>query len=163
MTMKYIGIDPGKSGGLAILDDHGAIAELTKTPPTLRGLCITMERWSGDVFVMVEKVGGFMATSKDGSKFNPASAHTMFEFGRTFGHLESLLIALQIPHEFVMPAVWQKGVGIERKRENENRSQWKGRLRSFSQELYPDADTTLATADALLIAHYCYKTKGTVR
>lgn len=102
--MIYIGIDPGKSGALAVLyDDWGdnVVVRIvsfddTEYTSTLRDL-------SGQrVKACLEHVGPM-----------PGQGVTsMFNFGQNFGYIKGLLEALQIPYELVRPQKWKKEFGI---------------------------------------------------
>jgi len=164
--MLFIGIDPGGSGGIAVLGPKKEIVALYKLPPTLLGIRTVAGRWNGDAFVMLERIGGFMAAKDetwDGSrKMNVAAAHTMFTMGRNFGWLESVLLCCRLHYELVMPSVWHRSVGIDPRYKGESRTNWKGRIAEHARKLFPGTDITLATADALLIALYCWQAKKTV-
>ena len=129
-------------------------------PPTLTDVWKWFQEVVGfpsDLFTVIEKVGGYVG----GSGGNIGSA--MFRFGESSGALKAFLIAAGIPYEEVTPGVWQKGVGVTCRKKTESKTQWKNRLKSRAQALYPSLQVTLATADALLIATYCQrKREGTL-
>lgn len=151
----YVGVDPGASGGLVCLSSDGI--EAIPMPETERDCWEWFNslggRPAGHIFAMIEKVGGFMAGR--GTKGNMAAAHAMFNFGVSYGGLRMALIAASIPFEEVTPQKWQKGLGIVGRGKEESRTQWKNRLKSKAQQLFPKVRMTLATADALLITEYC--------
>lgn len=143
----YIGVDPGKGGGLAAV--RGAEFSLTPMPPT----DMDIYRWLLDhrgepVFAVMERVTGYIG---DGG--NPGAR--MFAFGQNYGALRMALIAVGVPFETVTPAVWQRAVGVTPRKKTETKTVWKNRLKSRAQELFPRAPITLATADAILLAEYC--------
>lgn len=146
----YLGIDPGKNGGLAIV---GAREDATKMPGTERDLWDCFARLAEDTglhpHAVIEKVGGYIR----GSQGNIGSA--MFNFGVGYGMLKMALVAAHIPFEEVTPRTWQKSVGISPKRKAESKQQFKNRIKGIAQRLFPNLQVTLATADALLIAEYC--------
>jgi hypothetical protein len=97
--------------------------------------------------------------------FPGAGVSSMFTFGRNAGLLIGILLANHIPHEEIEPRTWQKALGIPPRIKKpkkpkpfiqypaeETQAQWKNRLRSKAQTLFPNLNITLATADALLIA-----------
>ncbi len=169
--MIYIGIDPGLSGGIAILNHpegfQGSL-RVFKMPPTEADLVGTLRpfapgwqpmaeehrgkddegtaHWtSGDtVMVWVEKVG---AMPTDGRA-------SLAKFMTNYGLIRGILATLGIRREFVRPVDWQRIAGIKRK-PKEKRTPWKNRLKQRAQELFPGAKFTLATADAALIAEAC--------
>lgn len=102
--------------------------------------------------VMMEKTSGFIGTARPGSR--------MYQFGRNAGRWEGLFLATKgtLP-ELVDPKTWQSALGIDKRKKSENRQQFKNRLKSFAQTLFPDIVVCLATADAILIAEYCRRLK----
>ncbi len=156
----YMGIDPGKSGGLALLFDDKVIA--VKMPETPADVLQWIRESSFKCVAVIEQVGGYAPSKKDGNKF-VAGSSAMFNFGKGVGHLEMALLACNIPTESVSPRKWQKALGISRRKKTETKTQWKNRLKSVAQRLFPSEKVTLATADALLIALYCKrKHQGTL-
>jgi hypothetical protein len=149
----YIGIDPGKSGGLACLNG-GSPFSVEAMPPTDADVLnwfnsqngVNQQCWV--VFAVLEKVGGYLRGNA-----HPGSA--MFNFGANYGALRMALTAAGIPFEEVMPGVWQRGLGIPPRKKTENKGKWKNRLRAKAQQLFPGVKVTLATCDALLIAEFC--------
>jgi hypothetical protein len=161
--MNFLGIDPGKSGGLAILDYEGRVIELTRMPK-VRGEDeideVGVWQWISrhltapvKCVVWIEKVSGYIGNAHTGS--------SMFEFGVSYGGLRMAVVAAQgYGHNEVLPQDWQRYLGIEPRRKKkgtykgESKPAFKGRLKAFAQRLYPDVKVENATADALLIALY---------
>jgi hypothetical protein len=144
----YLGIDPGGKGGMAVIFPDGQIALQSFENWTDRDVWdrITAVEGSG-TFAVLEKVGGYIP----GAGGNIGSR--MFEFGQSYGMVKGFLVATGIPFEEVTPPVWQKAFGL-RKGKDETKSKWKARLRAKAQELFPTANVTLGTCDALLLAEY---------
>ena len=142
---RYIGIDPGVNGGIAVLSADGSVLCVTKMPPTPRDLFDFLSQYSEDSFCVLERVGGLPG--------NGGSA--MFNFGKGYGHLQMALVALGIPTEDVTPNKWEKvyQLGTSGKF---SKTEWKNRLKGKAQQLFPSLvkKITLATCDALLIAEY---------
>ena len=102
--MIYIGIDPGKSGAMAVIsertnkqivipfDEERYIAKLR--------ICTGL-----DCRVCLEHV---TAMPKQG-------VTSMFHFGENFGYIKGLLEAFKIPYELVRPQKWKKEFGISDK------------------------------------------------
>ena len=108
--MRIIGIDPGLSGGIAILDDlkifdlfdMPIMAEGKKNKNQLNSAqlvnIIKKNIISGSTSVIVEQVGAM-----------PGQGVTsMFNFGQTFGVIKGICAALKIPIYFVRPSKWKK-------------------------------------------------------
>lgn len=164
----FIGIDPGKKGGLVALNPDGSIEAVTM-PSADKDLWqwFLNHSWqnSRTAFAAIEKVGGYI-------KGREGTGAAMFTFGSGYGKLLMALTAAGIPHVCVPPNVWQQALGVPpRKKRNkktgakgETDSEWKNRLKDAAQRRFPTVDVTLATADALLIADYCRRyNNGTLR
>lgn len=146
----YIGVDPGASGGMAVLRESGAEAvAMPDTEFDIWDWFSTLRLTGDDIpFAVIEKVGGFIQGS-------PQPGSAMFKFGASYGGLRMALVAAGIPFEEVTPQAWQKALGIAKRKSNESKSQFKNRLKARAQQLFPDYKITLATCDALLLAEYC--------
>lgn len=102
--MVYIGIDPGKSGAMAVLYDDwrdNVVVRVIKFDS--REYAQTLRDLSGQrVKACLEHVGAM-----------PGQGVTsMFNFGQNFGYIKGLLEAFQIPYELVRPQKWKKAFGI---------------------------------------------------
>lgn len=171
--MIYIGIDPGKSGGIAVsyrtpdgwLDDV-AIYNMPATPADLLHL---LERYDprrdgarepggNATRAVLERVNagvwGHVAGGK--AKRGQMGVSSAFTFGRGYGWIEMALLAARIPFDLVMPITWQTALGC---RTHGDKNITKAR----AQALFPAFKVTHAIADALLImkyAHYLDTTGG---
>jgi len=137
-TKKYfMGIDPGKNGGIALLSKGEAIP--FKMPATERDISDIFEEYSSKISIAVlEKVHSM---PKQGVK-------STFTFGMGYGFLRGMLIAHKIPFEDITPMTWQKNLQCLSKGD-------KNVTKQKAQQLFPDIKITHALADALLIAEYC--------
>lgn len=140
--MSYLGIDPGVSGGLALVS-NGA-AEAVKMPAT-EADCLQWleERRAKVTHALIEKVH-----SRPGQ-----GVSSTFKFGKNYGLLRGLLVALRIPFEEVAPGKWQRALGCLSGGD-------KNVTKAKAQQLFPALRVTHATADALLIAEHCRRTRG---
>ncbi len=154
--MLFIGIDPGKSGGIAFnpADQDPTEVNATKMPATERDTWYEINggsygKYSDDTFALIEKVGPM-----------PGQGVTsMFSFGRNYGMLRAFLIAAGIPFETVSPQKWQREFGlIVPKSKGLTDTQKKNLHKAKAQELFPHLKITHAIADALLIAKYAQRT-----
>ena len=133
--MKLIGIDPGKSGGIAIISNDECFA--IPMPETERDIYDYLKDNSKDAFCIIEQVHAM-----------PGQGVTsMFTFGMGYGGLRMALVAAAIPFETVTPQKWQKALQCQTKGD-------KNVSKRRAQELYPKLKITHAIADAILIAHY---------
>ena len=141
-----IGIDPGKSGGIAwawfgTADVH---AVAIKMPATEKDISDTFSELADvNAHAYIEKVGAM-----------PGQGVTsMFSFGRNYGFLRGCLIAHGIPFDDVTPQKWLGSFGLKRKK-NETGTAWKNRQKGHAQQLFPGLAITHATANALQIMEY---------
>lgn len=139
----YIGIDPGQAGGIALLGEDSV--EVHKMPATEHDIWeIFAATWSLKYFALIEKVHSMPGQG----------VASTFKFGKGYGFLRGCLVAAGCPFDEVTPQKWQRGLDIPKRKTTETKTQFKNRLKQKAQQLYPTVDVTLATADAILIAHY---------
>lgn len=134
--MICIGIDPGKSGGLAFLYDAGPA--VYPMPATEIDLWRLLGGLSEPARAMLERV----------SSSPQMGVVSAFTFGAGYGRLRMALAAAGIPFDEVSPARWQAAMGC---RSGGDKNVTKRR----AQELFPAERVTHAVADALLLAEYC--------
>jgi Holliday junction resolvasome RuvABC endonuclease subunit len=149
--MAILGIDPGKSGALALVgkravvdgefvlvDETGVVELPFKLDNTERDIWECLVSWRPQIeFAYLEKVHSM---PKQG-------VVSSFKFGQSYGFLRGMLIALEIPWEAVTPQKWQGALSCRTKGD-------KNITKARAQELFPDVRVTHALADALLIAEY---------
>ena len=148
LQRHYIGIDPGKSGGIAWSSPNG-----DRSAP----LPATLGDFREQVFNILGEQGFFHAISESVCylesppkfvKAIPGSA--VFVMAQSFGRIEGVLAAFKVPTVTITPQAWQKAHGLGTRGEMTT-TQWKNKLKARAQSLYPEERVTLATADALLI------------
>lgn len=138
--MLFMGVDPGASGGIAIVDHEGRLVFVTKMPDTERDI---YQAISNDVdYTYIEKVHSFPGQG----------VSSTFKFGVSYGGLRMALIAAGLRFETVTPQRWQATLQC---RTAGNKNITKRR----AQELFPDMKVTHAIADALLIAEYARRVR----
>jgi hypothetical protein len=142
-----LAIDPGASGGIAVLDSEGN-PNCFNMPDTFGDVveCLRAARSTGIVTAFVEEVGGFCGVGQPGS--------AMFKFGKGCGVIEGALMALGFRIELVKPQKWQKHFGLGTTKQAGGKADWKRKLKAEAQRRFPACDVTLKTADALLILDY---------
>lgn len=149
--MLVIGVDPGASGGIAVVDSYsGSIAvscwKIDKSESVTASVfkSIKMGRRMGESIVAyVEKVHSF---SGQGVK-------SCFSFGQSYGMLRGMLAAFAIDIVDVTPQKWQKSLGC-RSGKGFTKTEHKRNLKEMAKEMCPYIRVTNATADAILIARY---------
>lgn len=95
-----IGIDPGKTGAIAVMDDDGILClEQFNVDKYVDVLSYVGRSTSAkDIKVCVEKVGAMPGQG----------VVSMFNFGHNLGVIEGILSALRIPYQLVPPQTWKK-------------------------------------------------------
>ena len=158
--MKIIGIDPGLSGGIAVLEnnkvlnifDMPVMSEGKKNKRQLNSAqLVTLMKENilsnEEAVVIVEQVNAM-----------PGQGVTsMFNFGQTFGAINGVCAALELPIFFVRPSKWKKHFELI------NSS--KDSIRTKAIEMYPSLSSQLAKkkdvnkSDAILIARFYSETR----
>ena len=161
--MKIIGIDPGLSGAIAILENN-KVLNLFDMPVMPEGkknkrqlnsaLLVSLIKdnvnANEEVIVVVEQVNAM-----------PGQGVTsMFNFGQTFGAIKGVCAALQLPIFFVRPSKWKKHFELINSSKDSSRTK--------AIEMYPKLSNELAKkkdvnkSDAILIARFFSETRFTV-
>lgn len=148
--MLTLGIDPGLSGALALLDGDG-IAEFVADLPVIRDKSLAWIDGGALQSMLLEAIHGrpcraFVERVSSSPQQGVASA---FTFGIGFGAILATLQTLRLPLELVTPAQWKLALGLAK---DKRASLDKARL------LFPTAELHLAKhdgrAEALLLAHF---------
>lgn len=146
----WIGIDPGKKGGVGVIDESRTVLDLFRMPDTCQGIDAALRHiaaaWPGAVVVLELA----QAMPKQG-------VVSMFEYGRGFGQIEGAIAANGLACHLVRPAVWKKIIlsGEADKRD-------KGVSIRVCERVFPAASLVPAgcrkphdgMAEALLLAEY---------
>ena len=158
--MIIIGIDPGLSGAIAILEDNKVLgifdmpvmAEGKKNKRQLNSsqlVNIITDNTDNtqEIAVIVEQVNAM-----------PGQGVTsMFNFGQTFGAIKGVCAALKLPIFFVRPSKWKKHFELINSSKDSSRTK--------AIEMYPSLSGDLAKkkdvnkSDAILIARYYIETR----
>ena len=97
--MIYIGVDPGKSGAMAIISDENERAIPFSETAYLAAIRETCRE---DVIACVEHVH---AMPQQG-------VTSMFNFGKGYGWILGILDAYNVPYELVTPQKWKKEFSV---------------------------------------------------
>lgn len=140
--MVYVGIDPGKSGAVAIMYPEGVIQTIPFNATDYVDIFYSLK--DKQVKCCVEKV----------SAMPGQGVVSMFNFGHNFGFIEGVLQANGIPYQLVPPQTWKKEFSL---------TSDKAKSIEVCQKLFPRAHL-LATdrsrkpsdgiAEAVLMAEY---------
>lgn len=148
MTVLTLGVDPGKKGALALIDDDGRLVDVHDMPDAtgaalgaLIGVLLADHAPHTVKVAWVEQVGSM-----------PGQGHmNVFTFGAGYGALLGALGALEVPVELRTPNVWKKAMRVTRD---------KAGSRQRAAELWPSEAARFARvkddgrAEAALIAEY---------
>ena len=147
--MKLLGIDPGASGALVIIDKSGPIEWMLM--PTMKvgsasrvngAEAARFIQWIGCEHAFLEQVGAMPGQG----------VASMFNFGHNVGTITGVLQALNVSFTLVTPQSWKKRAGLIGKD--------KDAARSRAIQLWPTWDALAkkgegqALADAALIARF---------
>ena len=136
-----IAVDPGKGGGIAVLNHEGI--HLHSMPESLADICAQLREY-GAATVILEEVPKYCGGNRPES--------TTFVLAQNLGRIEGIVTAIGHPLVRVHPKSWQKTFSISRDKAKSD--QWKRRLKALACELFPQLDVTLKTADALLLLEH---------
>jgi len=153
--MIIIGIDPGVSGAICILN-NGIIVNIHEMPTMIDGkknkkqvngaevvnIFLDEIKNEKDVKVIIEHVNAM-----------PGQGVTsMFNFGQSFGVLKGICSALRLPINFVRPAKWKKHYNLIGTNKDASRTKAIELFPNISSEMSRKKDSN--KADAVLIAKY---------
>ena len=158
--MKVIGIDPGLSGAIAILEnnkvlgifDMPVMSEGKKNKRQLNSaqlVNIIKENIMKDeeITVVVEQVNAM-----------PGQGVTsMFNFGQTFGAIKGVCAALNLPIFFVRPSKWKRHFELINSSKDSSRTKVIEMYPSLSNQLTKKKDVN--KSDAILIAKFYIDTR----
>lgn len=146
--MIHIGIDPGKSGGYALIVESETGRGVFAYPWDDDLFAVEMNAAAaashGDIMACVEKVGAMPGQG----------VSSMFSFGKSAGYIEGVLKALGIPYQLIPPRKWKGEFGL-------NGS--KDKSIEVCKRLFPDVNLRASSrcrkdsdgmAEALLLALY---------
>ena len=158
--MKIIGIDPGLSGAIAILENN-KVLNIFEIPVMSEGKKNKRQLNSAqlvkllkdnisekdEVSVVVEQVNAM-----------PGQGVTsMFNFGQTFGAIKGVCAALGLPIFFVRPSKWKKYFELINSSKDSSRTKVIEMYPSLSSQLSKKKDVN--KSDAILIARFFNETR----
>ena len=108
--MIYIGVDPGKKGGYAIIEQGISGQQIVEVYPwddsefvhKMRMLAEDDDIRNAGIIAAVEKVGAM----------HGQGVTSMFSFGRSLGFIEGVLSGCWISYQLVPPNVWKKSFSL---------------------------------------------------
>lgn len=137
----WIGLDPGKNGGIAVLDEFLNIKAI-KIPDT--------DHETADFLRPFAKAEYVIAVLEKVSASPQMGVVSAFTFGGSYRSLQMLLACLEIRYVEKRPQEWQKHMGCLTRGD-------KNVTKKKAKALFPKEKVTHATADAMLIAKYAFE------
>lgn len=137
----FVGIDPGKTGAAAIIDDESKVLSICEwSKNTVPDIWDWIEKHSLKIHVaLIEKV----------SSSPQMGVRSAFSFGENYGTWTGMLTAASLRFDFVSPQKWQNSLSCKTGGD-------KNITKAKAQQLFGNQNLkiTHATADCLLIAEY---------
>jgi crossover junction endodeoxyribonuclease RuvC len=108
-----IGIDPGKSGAVALLDDNGRLIEVADMPvvgPIISAALLSeiVHNWIDPL----DPTNTGTAVIEDVHAMPKQGVSSSFSFGRALGVAEGVLAGEGFALRYVSPARWKKAMGL---------------------------------------------------
>jgi crossover junction endodeoxyribonuclease RuvC len=158
--MRIIGIDPGLSGAIAVLEDS-KVKEIFDMPVMPDGKKNKRQLNSALLVKLIkDNIKDFENTVMVVEQVNamPGQGVTsMFNFGQTFGAIKGICAALGLPIFFVRPAKWKKHFELINSSKDASRTKVIEMYPSISEQLSKKKDVN--KSDAILIARYYSETR----
>ena len=158
--MRIIGIDPGLSGGIAILENN-KVKEMFDMPVMADGK--KNKRQLNSAFLAqlftdnIKDIENTVVVVEQVNAMPGQGVTSMFNFGQTFGAIKGVCAALELPIFFVRPAKWKKHFELINSSKDSSRTK--------AIEMYPTLANQLAKkkdvnkSDAILIARFYSETR----
>lgn len=140
-----LGVDPGVRGGIALLQDSGALIHAQPLDPSM-----TETELVGRIKFMADLLahyGAHVCFFEKVQYMRGDGGKGAFTFGGINGLLRGALLASGVKLCYIYPAMWQARLGCLTGGN-------KNVTKAAAQKLFPAVKITHAIADALLIAEY---------
>jgi hypothetical protein len=169
MVKLSIGIDPGKDGFVTVNNDMIGTYYHYEMPKMGKEIDIKeLNRiFEEDIYPDSKDKIKVHAVLEDVHSIPGSSAVSNFQFGRTVGMIQALLVANSIPFTLIQPKEWQKemwkGVSVQKK-PGTKRTDTKLMSKMAARRLFPDMDFKRNDRcsvddhnkiDSLLMCEYC--------
>ena len=153
--MIIIGIDPGISGAISILENK-KIIEVHDTPTMIDGKKNKRQINGAQVTNIIKEIlngGKEVVVVVEHVNAMPGQGVTsMFNFGQSFGVIKGICAALSVPIYFVRPLKWKKHFNLIKTNKDASRTKVIEVYPEIASKLHRKKDSN--RADAILIALY---------
>ena len=109
ISVKVLGIDPGKKGAAVLLRENGQIDMIWDTPTLTIGKKVVHDPTAMANIIRPYTTRAYVAI-EDVHAMPGQGVTSMFQFGVGFGLWQGIIAALQMPVTFYTPQAWKKGV-----------------------------------------------------
>lgn len=157
-----IGVDPGVSGAVVLLGKDNELISFCDMPTMANGkhqqvnaaeLAKVISSWL--VYPSQLPVTAYL---EQVAAMPGQGVSSMFGFGCSYGIVQGVLGALEIPMVLVPPQKWKRAAGLPARPKGMPDNQYKDMARTLAQRLYPKMPLSLkkhiGRADAILIARF---------
>ena len=160
--MFIIGIDPGISGAICFFSD-GKIIDVIEMPIMTEGKKnkkqVNGAQVYNEILKKIDKIEkhNVRVVIEQVSAMPGQGVTSMFNFGQTFGAIEGICAALELPIFFVRPSKWKKHFDLINSSKDSSRTK--------VIEMYPKMSNLLSKkkdvnkSDAILIARFFSETR----
>ena len=156
--MIIIGIDPGLSGAIAVLE-YKTVKKIFDIPTMAEGKKNKRQLNSAQLSQYISKnVENIHKTSVVVEQVNamPGQGVTsMFNFGQTFGAIKGISATLKLPIYFVRPSKWKKHFDLINSSKDASRTKAIEIYPSLAEKLSKKKDVN--KSDAILIGRFFYE------
>jgi len=140
-----VGIDPGKSGGIAVVSE--STIKASKTPLDTIQMSMLVKSAVNSAYIDNQKLTVYI---ENVHAFPTDGRSSAFKFGMNYGMWLGILASNNLTPIKVSPFKWMQEFAPLPKQKKER----KRMLKQIAQEMFPSIKVTLNTADAILIAVY---------
>jgi len=142
----FIGIDPGTSGAIAVVNETGQPVDWMGTDATPADLWRWLQETTCDHHVQLAVIERVHSSPQMGVR-------SAFTFGSSAGFLQGIVTAAGLRHEYITPHQWQKSLRCLSGGD-------KNLLKRKAQELFPSQRMTQKNADAFLLAEFARRAEA---
>lgn len=150
----FIGIDPGTSGGIAVIGNGIKTYNIPNEEIELFRVLEKVVKPNCHITIEQQIPRPTRLLDRQTGKWTQSILKSTCVLYGQYLQIRGMLVALEVRFNPVVPETWQRGLQIPGKKQSENNHAWKSRLKKKAQELFPETKVTLKTCDALLLAEY---------
>ena len=158
--MRIIGIDPGLSGAIAVLDNN-KVLKIYDMPVMAEGKKNKRQLNSAQLVNIIkeniEKHEEINVVVEQVNAMPGQGVTSMFNFGQTFGAIKGVCAALNLPIFFIRPSKWKKYFELINSSKDSSRTKAIEMYLSIANQLSKKKDVN--KSDAILIARFFSDTR----